>query len=125
MISDLQVYTKAAVYVNGSLLIEEASITINRDTNSHPIHTIARGYAGEAAGSPLLEISVENAVPSLDFEMDPGQFMGNMQEVQFAVFAAGRTLNFSGFILSDNFSHAVETESKLNFKARGFYTNWI
>ena len=120
----LQRYTIANIYVNGSVLIEETAISIERDTNSHSIHTIGVGYAGEAAGSPFITIMVDNAVPSTNFEIDPEKFFGQMQRVQFTVNAANKHLSFKGHIISDNFVHAVNTSAKLSFKAKGQISSW-
>lgn len=124
-VSNLQLYTLANVYVNGSLLAEEASVTVDRATNSQQVITVAKGYAGESPGAAMTELSVENVVPAADFELNPGKFMGSMQVVEFSAFAAGRTLTFKGFIVSDNFSHAANSASKLSFKARGSFSDWV
>src|SRR5574338_728038 len=117
--ANLQLYTAAFVYVNGALLSEEASVTVNRSTNSQQVITVAKGYAGESPGAAMCEITVESAVPAADFELDPSKFLGELRVTEFTVFAAGKTLTFKGFIISDNFSHAANTESKLTFSARG------
>lgn len=124
MASNLQLYTNASVYVNGGLLAEEASVQVSRATNSQQVITVAKGYAGESPGAAMCEITVESAVPADDFELNPGKFMGENQIVEFTVFAAGNTLTFKGFIISDNFSHAANTESKLSFQARGSFADW-
>lgn len=123
-VSNLQLYTLANVYINGSLLAEEASVAIDRATNSQQIITVAKGYAGESPGAPMTEMSVENVVPAADFELNPGKFMGTLQVVEFTAFAAGRTLTFKGFIISDNFQHAANSASKLAFKCRGSFSDW-
>lgn len=124
MASNLQLYTAANVYINGSLLAEEASVTVARSTNSQQVITVAKGYAGESPGAPMTDITVENAVPAADFEVNPGKFMAELKVVEFTVFAAGNTLTFKGFIITDNFSHAANTESKLSFTARGSFADW-
>lgn len=122
--ANLQLYTAAFVYVNGALLAEEASVTVNRSTNSQQVITVAKGYAGESPGAAMCEITVESAVPAADFELDPSKFLGELRVTEFTVFAAGNTLTFKGFIISDNFSHAANTESKLSFSARGQFAEW-
>ena len=119
-----KIYTTANVYVNGSLLLEESGVVIDRVADSQSIYTLGRGYAGEASGAPMLELSVEEAIPSTDFELDPGRFMGTMQKVNFAISAGSKVLQFDGFIIADNFAHAVNTSAKLSFKAKGFFSNW-
>lgn len=126
--ANLQLYTAAFVYVNGALLAEEASVTVNRSTNSQQVITVSKGYAGESPGAAMCEVTVESAVPAADFELDTvvGKPMEieQLKVVEFTIFAAGSTLSFKGFIISDNFSHAANTESKLSFSARGQFANW-
>jgi len=123
--SSLQLYAVASVYVNGSLLAEEVSINITRESNSESIDTVALGYAGEVLGSLRAEVTVESAVPAVGFELDPGRFMGVMQEISFSLFVGNSTMTFKGFIVSDNFSHAVNGPASLSFKAKGtFIDRW-
>jgi hypothetical protein len=122
--SNAQLYTVAYIYINGSLLAEEASLNVDRVTNSQEVLTVAKGYAGESPGAAMTQVSVDNAVPSADFEFNPGNFMGAMQPVEITVFAANNKLTFTGFIISDNFSHAVNSASKLSFSARGSFANF-
>lgn len=128
----LTVYSIGEVYVNGRYLAQEASMQFSRKTNSQAVLTVALGYAGESPGAPMCEVDVTNAVPSAGFELDAGAFMGStgggaqnaLQPVQFTLFVAGKTLVFNGFIIEDSFSHAVNSEAKLTFKARGEFSLW-
>lgn len=122
--ANLQQYSKAVVYINGSVLSEEASVSIKRNSGSQAVKTVAKGYAGESPGAPMTEISVSNAVPSSDFELNTSDFINLLNEVEVTIFAAGRTLTVKGFIISDNFDHAVDTEAKLSFEFRGGPSNW-
>lgn len=119
--TNLQLYTLANIYVNGQLLSEESQLVVDHMTNSQIVETVAKAYAGESPGAPRVELSVTNAVPSTDFEFDPTPFMKDLLEVKFDVFYASNVLTFRGFIISSNFSHAVNTPSKLEFKARGTF----
>lgn len=121
---NLQKYTKAIISVNGTVLSQESSVTVKRTSNSQAVKTVALGYAGESDGAVMTEITISNAVPSVDFELDPGQFINLVEEVEISIFAAGRTMTVSGFIIDDNFSHAVDTESKLEFNFRGGPSVW-
>lgn len=121
----LQLYTIGEIHVNSQKLAEEAQMQVSRKTNSQIVATVAKGYAGESPGAAMTEIDITNAVPALAFELDPGDFMDGLKVVQFTFFVAGKTLVFKGFIIEDNFSHAVNTESKLTFKARGEFALWI
>jgi len=122
--ANLQQYTKATVYINGLKLSQEASVTIRRMSNSQAVDTVDLGYAGESPGAARTEIEVSNAVPSVDFELNPGEFINQVEIVEVSVFAANSTLTVKGFIISDNFSHAVNTASKLDFSFRGGPSDW-
>lgn len=122
--ANLDRYTKATVYLNGKLLTEESSVDITRTTGSQPVKTTAKGYAGESPGSPMCEVTCENAVPSADFEVDAGSYMLDLEVVELTIFAGGRTATSKGTIYEDNFSHAVDNQSKLRFKFRGQFPTW-
>lgn len=122
--SDLQLYTKAQVYVGGSLLSEEADVSVKRMTGAQVVKTVAKGFAGLSPGAPMLQVSISNAVPAVDFEYNPGTNMLDLDVVEITVFAAGRTLTSKGFVTDDNFSHAVETQSKLAFEFTGQFADW-
>lgn len=122
--ADLQLYTKAVVYMNGGLLSEESEISVKRSTNAQVVETVAKGFAGLSPGAARAEIDITNAVPSADFELNPGQFMLQLQVVEVTVFAAGRTFTSKSFVLSDNFTHAVNTSSKLSMNLIGQFEDW-
>ena len=117
--SNVQLYTRALVTVDGSLLTEEANVTVTRNSGSQAVMTVSKGYAGESPGSGTVEIDVSSAVPAADFEFDPGEKMFGNESVEISVVAAGKTLTAVGFIISDNFKHAVNSESMLEFKFMG------
>jgi hypothetical protein len=122
--SDLQLYTLAYVLVDGGILTEEASVTVNRATNSQAVNTVAKGYAGESPGAGSVEIQISNAVPSKDFELNPGPYMAALKSVEIGVLVAGKQLTARGFIISDSFKHSVGSESMLDFTFRGGFADY-
>ncbi len=122
--ADLQLYSKASVYLNGSLLSEESDVTVKRMTGAQVVKTVAKGFSGLSPGAEMLSISVTNAVPSTDFEYNPGSDMKDLNVVEVTIFAAGRTLTSKGFITDDNFAHGAEAQSKLSFEFTGQYADW-
>lgn len=119
-----QLYTKASVYINGRLLTESSNVTIKRESGSNPVETIHKGYAGESPGAKKANITVRNAVPSADFELDPGPFMNNDEAVELSIFAAGRTATATGFIYEDNFQMGVGNAAELEFSFRTGQLDW-
>lgn len=123
--SELQLYALAYVLVDGNLLAQEGSVTISRSTNSQAVNTVANGYSGESPGAAMVEIQVTSAVPSADFEMNPGKYMKNLKEVEIGVLGPGsKQLTARGFIISDSFKHSVNAESSLDFNFRGKWKDW-
>ncbi len=123
----LEIYTLAIVLLDGSLLTEESSVTIDRDGRMQPVDTVAKGFAGMSPGAPIIRIDIENGVPARDFEVNPGRYFinpGDIQIVELTVFAANRRLTTKGFILKDNFRHAVNAEARLAFNFIGEPADW-
>ena len=124
----LNLFTLATCLVNGLLLTMESQVTVDRDARAQEIETTALGFAGFSPGAPVVRIEVENAVPSLDFELNPGQFFlpqnGGLQIVELTVFAAGRTLTSKGMIIKDNFRHGVNSPARLGFSFVGQPADW-
>ena len=125
----LQLYTQAEVFINGSKLAEEAQVSVERNTNAQVVNTVAKGFAGLATGAPVMNIKITNAVPAASFELNPGAFMGmpsggGLQVIEITLFGAGQTLTAKGFVMSDNLSHAVNTESKLEMSIIAEPADW-
>lgn len=123
--SNLQNYTKAVVYINGALLTEESNVTVKRESGGNAVKTVAKGYAGRSPGAPMTTITVKNAVPSEEFELNPGQFINNSESCEISVFAAGKTLTLDAFIIDDNFQHGVDAAAELEFNAEGGPSDWV
>lgn len=122
--SNVQTYSKAVVYVNSNLLTEESNVTIKRTSGGNTVKTVHKGFAGRSPGAAMTMITVKNAVPSADFELDPGPFINNTEKVEITVFAAGRTLTCVGFIDNDSFTHGVDAAAELEFEFEGGPSDW-
>lgn len=125
MSANVQRYTLATVVVNGSTLTEESNVTVKRESGGNAVKTVSKGYAGRSPGAPMTMITVKNAVPSADFELNPGPDINDTTVVEISIFAAGRTLTVSGFIISDNFQHGVESPAELEFEFEGGPSDWV
>lgn len=125
----LQVYAQIEVFINGSKLAEEAQVSLERNANASPVYTVTKGFAGIGAAGQFMSIKITNAVPSAAFELNPGAFMGMtsggaLQIVEVTLFGAGQSLTSKGFFMTDNFSHAVNTESKLEMTIMTEPADW-
>jgi len=117
--ADLQLYSLLYVTANGKLLVEEGSVTINRETASQPIKTTAKGYAGESPGAGMIEVDVTNAIPAAGFEFLADQFMNALEPLDIGLLGpGGKQLSMKGFIVSDSIKHSVNSESSYDFKFR-------
>ncbi len=109
-------YSNAFVTVNGRLLAEEASVTLTKNSGLNPVFTVAKGFAGMSQGAGTLEIDIESAVPSADFEFAPDAFIKSGSVIEVGVIMANRQTVAKGFIMSASYSHSVNAESKLSMK---------
>jgi hypothetical protein len=114
--ADLKLYSNAETYINGLLLAEESSVTVEKKSGLNPVFTVANGLAGMSQGAATAEISIESAVPSADFEFNPDGYMLVGEVVDFRMVMANRETNCKGFITDASFTHSVNDASKLSMK---------
>ena len=114
MPAELKLYSNCDIFVNGSLMAEEASVTVSKSSGLNPVFTVAHGFAGATQGAPTTEISVESAVPSTDFEWNPDSYMLLGEVVELRIVMANRETNCKGFIMKADYSHGVNDSSKLS-----------
>lgn len=125
--SNLQIYSLINVMVNSVLAAEEASCSIDQSTNSQMVKTVSKGYAGESPGASLTEVSIEMVNPLAGFEIAQVSLLAAMDQlipVSFTFYVASNELVFNGFVINRSLSHAVDSESKITFKARGSYASF-
>jgi hypothetical protein len=123
--SDLQQYSRIAVYYNSKLLSEESDVTIKRTSGSQPVHTVQKGLAGFSPGSPMCEVTVKSRIPAAGFEISSiGKDMQSVAVVELTFFAAGKTLTTKGAIMDDSTQHAVDTASEIDFTFQGQFSDW-
>lgn len=119
MASNLQLYSKIFAYVNGKLLGQSNSITLNFKSNAQAINTIPYGFQGMSFGSAHIEFSIDNVVPSSGFELDPAPFIGQLKPVEIVFDSASSNLRIHGFITDSNFSQSTDSPIKLSFNGMG------
>lgn len=108
-------YAQIKIYANGSLLVEEASVTMKRSSNAQMIKTVAKGFAGVSKGAPMTTVQISSAVPSAGYELDPTVYINSNNIIQFTlVLGEGLQATMNGFITDDDSTHAVDTPSKLD-----------
>ena len=124
MAGNLVIYTNAFVTLSNTILSQEASVSIRRTTGSQIVGTVPLGYAGESPGMAMCEIDVESAVPIAGFEYDPTTVMQGLIPVELGIIAAGKACKAKGFIIEDDFKHALNQEAKQSIRFRGAMPVW-
>lgn len=120
-----QLYTLVYVTANNALLSEEASVTMNRASNSQAVHTVAKGYSGESPGAPTIELQITNAVPAAGFEFNAGQYIQQLIPAEMGLIGpGGQQLKATGFIISDSLKHSVNAETQYDFTFRGSFQDF-
>lgn len=114
--SELALYSNAFVIVEGTLWAQAASVTVEKKSNSTPMFTLHSGFAGLSQGAGLVEITVDSAVPSADFEFNPDRKILAGQSIEIGIVMASRQSVFKGFITEATYSHSVNDASKLSMK---------
>ena len=116
-----QLYTLIYCTVNSALLLEHITVRVQRLTDAQVIKTVGKGFAGVSPGAPWCKISIKNAVPSADFELDPGAFMLALQSVEIGLEMADKEGRSKGFILEDSIEGGVDSPSGLSFEFVGTF----
>lgn len=113
---NLQLYSPAFLTIDGTILTQETTISVEKKSGLNPVYTVALGFAGMSQGATTCEVSVDNAVPSSDFEFSPDKYMRTGQVVEIGIIMANRQMTAKGFITDATYSHSVNEASKLSMK---------
>ena len=124
IVSSPQQYTRVDVFVNSVLLMEEATVEINRKSNRQVVKSVQKDWAGTSEGAKELDIKITSGVPTAGFELDPGKYIKTGLYVTIQLGAAGKVLSSTGSIMDDSLSGGVGQESKLSFSFSGSYSDW-
>jgi hypothetical protein len=116
MSNELQLYSNCFALIDGKLLCQEASVSVEKKSGLNPVFTVAVGLAGMSQGAATCEVTIESAVPSEDFEFNPDAFMRTGQVVELGLIMANRQTVTKGFITDATYQHSVNQESKLTMK---------
>ena|SRR5688572_7206932 len=114
--ANLQLYASGYVQVDGKTLTEETSLTLEKKSGLNPVMTVINGFSGMSQGATTVEISIDSAVPSRDFEFNPDRYMRLGSVVEVIVQMAGRLTTVKGFITEASYSHSVGDAAKLSMK---------
>lgn len=125
MASSLQQYTVLYCTIQNALLSEHGKLSVKRSNGAALVKTVAKGLAGISKGAGMVEVSVENAVPAAGFEYDAGDVIEGLVPIEIGVVGpAGKELKFTGYIMEDDLSHAVDSASSYSFSAVGNFAKF-
>lgn len=122
--ANLDLYTSQFITVDGKLLVQETSLSVVKKSGLNPVFTVALGFAGMSQGATTVEVTVENAVPSADFELNPDAAMLTGKVVEIGIIMAGRQTIMKGFITEATYQHSVNEAGKLSFSAMCAWGNF-
>lgn len=120
----MQLYANAYVTFNGEIMAEEASVSVELKSGLNPVFTVSAGLAGMSQGAATVEISVEEAVPSAGFDINPGRYMITGEVVEVGIITAGHQAVFPCFLTDATFSHSVNDASKMSMKFTGRFAEF-
>jgi len=114
--ADPQLYTPLNIAIGGAIIAEATSIQFSRTLNAQQVNTIAKGLAGITPGARMLTFTVQNAVPSADFELDAGAVIeaGTIVDVVM-IGPGGKQMVCKGFITEDSGSYQVNGNTEYSF----------
>jgi len=124
--SALTLYANAYVYINGVLLTQESSVSVEKKSGLNMVETTHLGLAGAVQGSARVEISIDNAVPSADFELggDWDKYMITGTVVEIRILMGTRLSIHNVFVTDATYSHSVNDPSKISVKFTGRFANF-
>lgn len=119
----MTIYSNAEVYLwcsafNG-LLTQESHVTVSKKSGLNMVFTTHEGLAGASPGAKTVEIAVDNAVPSADFEMMPDGCIFQNEVVEIWIVMAGKTTKHKAFTTDVEYTHSVNDAAKVSMKFTG------
>jgi len=117
--NDSKIYSSGFCTFDNLLLTEVGEFSINKNPNINPVLTLVRGFAGINIGAGVCEVTIETAVPSADFEVNPEPFMKTGKEIEMGFVLAGRQMAVKMFITGANYAVGVGRPTSLSISLIG------
>jgi hypothetical protein len=115
-VSNFQIYSNATVQLDGQLLTEEATVSIDKKSGVNPVMTQHWGFAGVSQGAQVSEVAIECAVPTTNFDFDVDAYIKSTQVVEVTIMMANQKTVCQGFITDCTYSHSVNKEAQMHIK---------
>lgn len=113
----LQIYTDYNLFVDGQLLAEAVTISIDHKNNAQPVHTINKGFAGMSPGANETQIKVSNVHPRAGVEFNAVTSMQRLKLHEFTAFRGSKKLTCKGFVTDVSEGGGVNKEATYDFTA--------
>jgi hypothetical protein len=120
----LEKYTGCAIDIHNQRQLESSTVEVDRTSGAVDQHTMAKGFAGQSPGSPMMTIKVTNAVRSVGFDYDPGPDMLALAIVPLTIYVDGAFMRCTGIVQSDNFKKAVDANASLEITFKCEFAQW-
>lgn len=115
----LQTYSKGSLLLNGTLVAEMMTFSVDHKNGAQPIHTIEKGFAGMSPGSGSTEVKCESAVPRTGVNYDYTDALNTLAVLDIVIFCRGKKLKMKGFITDVSESYGVDKPAGLSFTIMG------
>ena len=110
----LQDYTKATILVNGVVLIEATSISVDHKLGTQPINTIEKGFAGISPGSSSIEVKIQSAVPRVGTDIDFTGLARARTLLDVVLFARAKKVKTKGYIMDVSESYGADKAAEIS-----------
>jgi len=120
----MDIYTNCYVTFDDKILAEAATVRVNKNPNHNVVATLAKGLAGITLGAQQCEITIDSAVPSADFEVNPDPYMQTGRVVNVGVVAANRQMTSKMVVMGGDFTAGVGQSAGLSISLLGPLAAW-
>lgn len=121
---DPKKYSAAHITMENALLAEAGSISIRKNPAINPVLTLLLGWAGFSQGASSCEMTIDSAVPSADFEVNPDKFMVKGKLVEIGAVMGNRQMTGKMVITGADYSAAVNQEARVQITLQGPLAPW-
>lgn len=111
----LNTYTEYFVFVDGKMLAEAVTITVDHKNNAQPVHTIAKGFSGMSPGSNETSIKVSNVIPRVGVEFNAIESSQNLTPHDWVFYRGSKKMKCKGYVTDVSESGGVNKEATYDF----------
>jgi hypothetical protein len=108
-----------AVIYNSRTVLQSQSVGFQVQTDNKDVMTLAGGRVGHSRGAKKVQVSVDNAIPELGFEIDWVGIANAQLEINLSFRIATKTYNCRGDIRDAEWRTDVDATNKLSFTFHG------